>query len=145
MWLSISLIIYSENWGFVSKSQWTWNILVHCYRGITYRPVSVCHKSGVLSKRIDGIWSVFFHGCFFGPILHCVLRKIWYLHKGTYVSIRPVCMFHLWTAAAACGRFAAVGRAGRRYRSIAAPATARSMQQYGEQQQMRAVSLCRLT
>ena len=44
-----------------------------------------------------------------------------------YVSARcpSVCVFILSTAAAACGGFAAVGPAGRRYRSTAAAAAAR--------------------
>jgi len=58
--------------------------------GTSYGPVSVClsvslSQVGVLSKGMNGlIW--FWHGGFFRPVLHCVLRKFRYLQyrsKGT--------------------------------------------------------------
>ena len=55
-----------------------------------------------------------------------------------------VCLFHRWTAGAACGAFAAQRPAGRRRRSTAAGAgvqRAATAPQHGAQQQMRA-ALC---
>ena len=41
--------------------------------------LSVCLylSLGVLSKQMDEIW----HGGFFQPVLHCVIRKFWYPQK----------------------------------------------------------------
>jgi len=63
-----------------------------------------------------------------------------------------ICLSHLSAVATACGGFAAVGPAGRRYRSIAARRVCRDIdrsvqqgRQHGTQQQMRAVSRFQLT
>jgi len=50
---------------------------------------------------------------------------------------------YVLTTAAACGRFAAMGSAGRRYCTIAAAGD--GAQQHGGQQQMLAVSRCQLS
>ena len=80
-----------------------------------------------------------------------IAALFWYcphrICNGT-VSIRlSVCLSHLSTAAAECSGFAAVGPAGRRYRSIAArPAPQQhGAQQRSAQQQMRAVPRLQLT
>jgi len=54
-----------------------------------------------------------------------------------------VYLSRLSTAAAACGRFAAVSPAGKRYRSIAAAGD--GAKQHGGQQQVRAVSRYQVT
>jgi len=52
---------------------------------------------------------------------HSMRQRLWMVWCP---SVRPsVCMSHLSTAAAACGRFAAVGPAGTKYRSIASRST----------------------
>ena len=47
---------------------------------------------GVLSKKMNGLIWFFFHGGFFRPVLHCVLRKYW---QGYF----PLQLFpKLWTS-----------------------------------------------
>jgi len=55
-----------------------------CYGPVS---VSVClSQVGVLSKEMNRlIW--FWHGIFFRPVLHCVLRKFSYLLKYRYFSL----------------------------------------------------------
>jgi len=64
-----------------------------CMRGTSHGPVSVClsvclPQVGVLLKWLGS--SCFWHGCFFRPVLHCVIRKFEYIYKHTVLPSRTL-------------------------------------------------------
>jgi len=82
----------------------------------------------VITKLSDSLEDHLWNDQFFGLLVH-----IWHcpysIQSRVYVTVRclSVCLPQLFTTAAVCSRFAAVGPMGRRFQSIAAQLAPRSM------------------
>jgi len=64
-----------------------------CMRGTSHGPVSVCLSVGLPQVGVLLKWlgsSCFWHGCFFRPVLHCVIRKFEYIYKHTVLPSRTL-------------------------------------------------------